>query len=170
MPASLKGLIAKLNNTTRLALEGAAVLCKSFTHTDVSVEHYLFKLLEAGPDTDVPILCRRYGVDPSKVAMDLQKLMNRMHRGHAGTPAFNPALVQMLCEAWVLGSVDYNCSRIRGGLLLLALFTHDELGARVRDFSSEFRKFPGEGLRRDWLTIVSGSVEQSLAVPASMAG
>jgi type VI secretion system protein VasG len=169
MPASLKGLIAKLNTSTRLSLEGAAVLCKSFTHRDVSVEHYLFKLLEAGSDTDVPLLCRKYGVDPSRLAIDLQKLFSRTPRGHNGTPGFHSALVQMLSEAWLLGSIDYNCSRIRGGLLFLALFTHEELGARVRDFSPELRKISGDTLRKDWLAIVAESTEDARAASASSA-
>ena len=47
MGVSLKGLIGKLNDETRSAMEGAAGLCLSRTHYDVEIEHYLMKLLDS---------------------------------------------------------------------------------------------------------------------------
>ena len=47
MSVNLKSLIAKLNDTTRGALEAAAGLCLSRTHYDVEIEHFLMKLLDS---------------------------------------------------------------------------------------------------------------------------
>jgi type VI secretion system protein VasG len=41
MNINLKGLIGKLDDTCRRALEGAAGLCLSRTHYDVDIEHLL---------------------------------------------------------------------------------------------------------------------------------
>lgn len=41
MNVTLKALVAKLNDTCRVALEGAAGLCLTRTHYDVDVEHFL---------------------------------------------------------------------------------------------------------------------------------
>ena len=46
MNVTLKALVAKLNDTCRVALEGAAGLCLTRTHYDVDVEHFLTKLCE----------------------------------------------------------------------------------------------------------------------------
>ncbi len=45
MNINLKGLIGKLDDTCRRALEGAAGLCLSRTHYDVDIEHLISKLL-----------------------------------------------------------------------------------------------------------------------------
>jgi len=46
MGLNLRSLIAKLNDTARLALEASAGFCLSRTHYDVEIEHYLMKLLD----------------------------------------------------------------------------------------------------------------------------
>jgi len=52
MNVNLKSLVARLNDVTRNALEGAAGLCLSRTNYDVEVEHILAKILEQD-DTDL---------------------------------------------------------------------------------------------------------------------
>ena len=47
MANTLKSIVAKLNDTTRETLEGAAGLCLARTHYDVEIEHFLMKLLDA---------------------------------------------------------------------------------------------------------------------------
>jgi len=47
MSVNLKGLIGKLNDTTRGALEAAAGLCLARTHYDIEIEHVLLKLLDS---------------------------------------------------------------------------------------------------------------------------
>ncbi len=44
MTANLKGLIGKLNDTTRNTLEAAAGFCLARTHYDIEIEHFLLKL------------------------------------------------------------------------------------------------------------------------------
>jgi ATP-dependent Clp protease ATP-binding subunit ClpA len=46
MGVNLKSLIGKLNDTMRLALEGAAGLCLVRTHYDIEIEHVLATLLD----------------------------------------------------------------------------------------------------------------------------
>src|SRR5262245_37790996 len=58
MNVNLKSLIARLNETCRSALEGAAGLCLSRTNYDVDIEHYLLKLIERA-DTDLARIFRQ---------------------------------------------------------------------------------------------------------------
>ena len=57
MPANLRSLIGKLNDTARKAMEGAAGLCLARTHYDIEVEHFLLKALDAA-DGDLSLILR----------------------------------------------------------------------------------------------------------------
>ena len=58
MDLDLKGLIRKLDRTCTRALEGAAGLCVSRTHYEVTVEHMLAVLVEDANADVGPILDR----------------------------------------------------------------------------------------------------------------
>jgi type VI secretion system protein VasG len=62
MMVNLKGLIGKLNDPTRNALEAAAGFCLARTHYDIEIEHYLLKLLDS-PDGDFPRILTNVGTE-----------------------------------------------------------------------------------------------------------
>src|ERR671932_245405 len=126
MTVNLRALVGKLNSTTRGAVEAAAGLCLSRTHYDVEIEHFLVKLLDA-TDSDIAFILRHYGVDRSRLAADLARSLDKLKTGNARTPALSPSLVNLLTEAWTLGSVDYGGAQVRSGYVLLALVATDEL-------------------------------------------
>ena len=162
MNVNLRSLIDKLNHETRSALEGAAGLCLSRTHYDVEVEHYLLKLLDQ-TDGDVAYILKHREINRSRLASDLTRALDRLKSGNARTPALSPSLNKMLTEAWLIGSVDYGATKIRTGYTILALAADDELRRLTQEASREFGKIAGEGLRKDFSTIVEGSVEEGLA-------
>ena len=163
MSINLKSLIAKLNDTTRSALEGAAGLCVSRAHYDIEIEHYLLKVLESS-DNDVAAILRHFGTDKSRLTADLQRAMDRLKSGNARSPAFSPTLVKMLSEAWTLASIEYDAGSIRTGLTLLALLQNEELARLVKEITSELRKIDPEGLRLAFYDIVSTSRERQSAL------
>ena len=169
MPVNLRGLIAKLNATTRGAVEAAAGLCLSRTHYDVEVEHYLVKLLD-NTDSDFGFIVRQYAIDRSRLAADLTKSLDHLKTGNARTPAFSPHLARMLTEAWTIGSLDYGASQVRTGHTIVALLADDDLSRMVKEISREFTKIPVESLRKDLLTITAHSAEEGLAQHATESG
>src|SRR2546429_1269545 len=160
MSVNLRALIAKLNPTTRGAVEAAAGLCLSRTHYDVEVEHYLVKLLDS-TDSDFAFVLRHYAIDRSRLASDLAKSLDHLKTGNARTPAFSPHLARMLTEAWTLGSVDYGAGQVRTGHTILALLAEDDLARMVKDVSREFTKIPVESLRKDLPAITAQSAEEA---------
>jgi type VI secretion system protein VasG len=72
----------------------------------------------------------------------------------------------MLTEGWLIGSVDYGAGKIRTGHAIVALATNDELSRLMRDTSKEFKKIPGEALKKDFEAIVAESSEEAGAVAA----
>ncbi len=169
MGLNLKSLIGKLNDTSRGALEGAAGLCLSRTHYDIEIEHVLMKLLDVS-DCDAARIFRQYGIDTSKLSKELTRSLDKLKSGNARTPAISPSVLKMMTEAWTVASIDFNAPHIRTGHLILAIVTNDELARIMRDVSKELQKIQAEGLRKDFLTIVSGSQEEEHAVDAAEAG
>ncbi|MEA2632170.1 MAG: type secretion system protein VasG, partial [Chloroflexota bacterium] len=129
-------LIKKLNKTCLDALQAAAGLCLSRTNPSVEIEHWLLKLAEAR-DTDLARLFRHYEVDPSRLQGDLTRAIDRFRTGNARTPVLSTQIDELIREAWILASVQYRATRIRSGMLLLALLSHDELGRLAREASRE---------------------------------
>jgi len=104
--ANLRSIVAKLNDTMRGTLDGAAGLCVARTHYDVEIEHFLTKLLDAS-GSDFAGIVQHFGVDKARLAGELARSLDKLKSGNARTPALSPTLVKMLTEAWTLGSIDF---------------------------------------------------------------
>jgi type VI secretion system protein VasG len=158
MTANLKGLIGKLNDTTRNALEAAAGFCLARTHYDIEVEHFLLKLLDT-TDSDFPRILKQFGVDKSRLTGDLTRSLDKLKAGNARTPAFSPTLTDMLSEAWTIGSIDFGSAQVRTGFCILAIATSGDLSRLMREVTREFQKISAEALHKDFWNIVAGSPE-----------
>ncbi len=165
MSVSLKSLIGKLNDATRNAVEAAAGFCLSRTHYDIEVEHYLMKLMDQ-TDSDFNRILRHFGAEKSRFTAELTRSLDKLKSGNARNPAFSPTLLKMLTEAWTLGSINYGAGQIRSGFTILALASHEDLARLMREVSREFQKIQPEGLRKDFLSIVTGSPEDIMTAPA----
>jgi type VI secretion system protein VasG len=172
MTANLKGLIGKLNDTTRNALEAAAGFCLARTHYDIEVEHFLLKLLDV-TDSDLPRILKQFGVDKSRLTGDLTRSLDKLKSGNARTPAFSPTLTDMLSEAWTIGSIDFGSAQVRTGFCILAIASSGDLSRLMREVTREFQKISAEGLHKDFWNVVAGSPEDqetAQAVPIGIEG
>ena len=158
MTANLKGLIGKLNDTTRNSLEAAAGFCLARTHYDIEVEHFLLKLLDV-TDSDLPRILKQFGVDKSRLTGDLTRSLDKLKSGNARTPAFSPTLTDMLSEAWTIGSIDFGSAQVRTGFCILAIAASGDLARLMREVTREFQKISAEALHKDFWNIVAGSPE-----------
>ncbi len=172
MTANLKGLIGKLNDTTRNTLEAAAGFCLARTHYDIEVEHFLLKLLDV-TDSDLPRILKQFGVDKSRLTGDLTRSLDKLKSGNARTPAFSPTLTDMLSEAWTIGSIDFGSAQVRTGFCILAIASSGDLSRLMREVTREFQKISAEALHKDFWNIVAGSPEDqetAQAVPIGIEG
>jgi type VI secretion system protein VasG len=163
---NLKSLIAKLNESTRAALESAAGLCVSRAHYDIEIEHYLLKTLDSS-DNDIAAILRHFGIDKSRFTADLQRSLDKLKSGNARSPSFSPTVVKMLTEAWTLASIEYDSGTVRTGLTLLALLQNEELARVVKEITGELRKLDPEALRASFYDIVSTSRERQAPLGAA---
>ena len=158
MALSREGLVAKLNATSRSALEEAARLCVARTHYEVDIEHYLLKLAEMS-DADIAAIFRYFEIEASRVSRDLTRALDRMKSGNSRNPAISPRIVKLLSEAWSLGSLEYSATQIRSAFILTALLTSDSLSHFATTSCPEFAKISVESLRSELLSICANSVE-----------
>jgi type VI secretion system protein VasG len=168
MSTNLKALIDKLNDTTRKALESAAGLCVARTHYDIEIEHYLLKTLDSS-DTDVGAILKHFGIDRSRLTKELERSLDSLKSGNARSPAFSPAVVKMLSEAWTVASIDFSAGSIRTGFTLLALLGDEELARMVKDISKELQLINADGLRASFYDIVAKSNEAQTSLGADSA-
>jgi type VI secretion system protein VasG len=169
MAINLKSLIGKLNDTTRNALESAAGLCVARRHYDVEAEHFLLKLLDQ-TEGDFARIANHFGIDKSRLTGELNRSLDKLKTGNARTPAISPHVVDMLTGAWTTGSIDFNAGEVRTGFAILALINNDDLRREMREVSKEFQKIDGDTLRKDFVKIVEGSEEETVAATAAPAG
>jgi type VI secretion system protein VasG len=162
MGINLKSLIAKLNDPTRAALEGAAGLCLSRTHYDIEVEHFLTKLLDSSSG-DFAAILKHFEIDKSRLTAELSRSMDKLKSGNARTPAISPTVLKMLTTAWTVGSIDFNAGQVRTGFVIVALATDEDLSRLMRDVSKEFQKINPDALRKDLMGIVAMSSETTTA-------
>jgi type VI secretion system protein VasG len=166
MVPNIQALVGKLNTTSRNALEDAAGLCLSRTHYDIEIEHVLLKLLDT-PACDFAFIVRAFGVDPSRLAADLVRSLDKLKSGSARIPAMSPGVLTMLREAWTFGSLEYDAALIRTGFLIVALVDTPELVRMIGPVSAELKKIKAESLRKDFASIATQSEEEKQQVPAA---
>lgn len=166
MTLNLKSLVSKLNDTTRRALEGAAGLCLSHTNYNVEIEHWLVKLLEQ-PNIDLAKLLRYYEIDSSRLEGQLTRAIESFKTGNSRPPSLSATIVDLVREAWVLASVEYQSPAIRSGHLVLALVSQPELARLVKESAAELAKISAESLQKELPDITADSDEDvAIAAPA----
>ncbi|MDG3821079.1 type VI secretion system ATPase TssH [Pseudomonas aeruginosa] len=115
----LAALLGRLNLLCRHALEEAGSLCIAQHGTEVTASHLFFKLLDQ-PLCDVRLILDDVSLSVDEVRRALASAFRDEPDANEHYPAFSPLLVELLQEAWLLGSIELGQTEIRGGTLLLA--------------------------------------------------
>ncbi len=156
----IKSLLRRLNSHCTSALEGAAGLCVSRTHYEVTVEHLLVKLLE-NPQADLALILRHFEVDPGKLQKNVEQSLEELKTGNAGKPVFSPLLMEWVQEAWLTASVDLEEARVRSGAMLVAFLSRSrQLGAG--SYLDRLNVISRDALLSAFWDIVKGSVEKAV--------
>ncbi len=154
----IKSLLGRLNAYCTRSLEAAAGYCVSRTHYEVTVEHFMAKLLEE-PQSDLPLIFRQFDIDPGRVQKAIEETVEEFRTGNAAKPVFSPLLMELFQEAWLVASVDLEENRLRSGALLLAILSKPTQFATGRyvDLLTTISK---DALHSQFWDIVKSSVEK----------
>ncbi|MDR5827232.1 type VI secretion system ATPase TssH [Caballeronia sp. LP006] len=113
-------LLRRLNPHCSRTLEAAASLCQTRLSDEITVEHWLLKLIEAD-DGDIPAILKHYDIDIDAVWNALLAAINRLPRNLRGMPSISIQLASMLQDAWTLASREDIDGKIRSAHLLRAI-------------------------------------------------
>jgi len=163
----IKGLLTRLNPFCTGKLQDAAGLCVSRTHYEVTVEHFLAKILE-DQASDWPLIFRQYDVDPGRVQKLLEETMEGFASGNAARPAFSPLLLELFQDAWMMASIDLAEKKIRSGAVLLAFLAKPGFYASGR-YADMIKTIGRETLMKEFWTMAKASVEHEVAAAADAA-
>ncbi|AXF22837.1 type VI secretion system ATPase TssH [Burkholderia pyrrocinia] len=119
-PRDTTHLLRLLNPHCVNALEAAVSLCQTRLADEITVEHWLLKLLEA-EDGDIPAILRHYGIDIDTVRDALIAAIEHLPRNLRGKPALSPQLALTLQNAWLHAASETDDTTIRSGNLLQAI-------------------------------------------------
>ncbi len=119
-------LLRRLNPYCAQALAGAATLCQTRAHAEITVEHWLLKLLEQG-EGDITVIARRYEWDMDSLWQGLLSHLDTLPRTVQGKPQLSAALQQLIKNAWLDASLQENAEAVRSVHLLAALIATPSL-------------------------------------------
>ncbi|MCW8278228.1 type VI secretion system ATPase TssH [Pseudomonas sp. PCH199] len=118
-------LLRRLNPYCAQALSAAASLCQSRAHAQISIEHWLLKLLEQG-EGDLTLIARRYEWDMDALWRGLLDHLDTLPRSVQGKPQLCGRLQELIKNAWLRASLEGNDS-VRSAHLLGELLTNPDL-------------------------------------------
>jgi type VI secretion system protein VasG len=164
----IKSLLLRLNPYLTNSLQAAAGLSVSRTHYEVTVEHLFIKLLE-DMQSDWGLIATACDIDTGRLRRALEAVLEDYKTGNSGKPAFSPALLELLQDAWLTSSVDLQERYIRSGAVLLAFLTKPvAYGDSV--YIDVLKGINRENLIRDFWTLTKGSQEKALPAGAPVSG
>ncbi|NDL09980.1 type VI secretion system ATPase TssH [Photorhabdus bodei] len=114
-------LLRRLNPYCAQALAAAATLCQTRAHAEITVEHWLLKLLEMG-EGDITVIARHYQWDMNTLWQTLLAALDRLpYNINHQRPRLSDRLWRLLQVAWEVASQDAGNEFIRSAHLLQAL-------------------------------------------------
>lgn len=164
----LKALLNKLNRHIKQSLEGAAGLCVQRSHYEVSIEHLLLKLTD-DEKGDVQEILRHYEIEPADFIKSLHRAVESLRTGNPGKPVFARSMIEMLQEAWLISSVEFDAGHLRSGAIMLSIAMNPGR-TNLEDFTDVFDKISAEDLRKNFGDIVIGTSEDEEAAAAALGG
>lgn len=158
----VKTLLEKLNDYCARALENAASFASTRTHYEVTLDHFVIKLMEEG-GSDFDRALTHFEIDQDQLWQEILEHMATFNANNQGKPGFSPVLFQWLEKAYIASSLHYEMEQIRSISLLDALI---EMSPTLPGSAYQvLDNIPLDMLRKNYEAIIDGSVEAESYVP-----
>ncbi len=118
-----KSLVDRLNSVCRAALEAAAYNCLDRGQYEITIEHFLLRLLDQSGG-DISLLLKELEIEPEIVQKYFERQVELMKTGNNGRPQFSPLLHDFFSNAWLISSLELHGDRIRSGAFWAAYFLY----------------------------------------------
>jgi type VI secretion system protein VasG len=158
----VRTLLEKLNDYCARALENAAAFASTRTHYEVTLDHFVIKLMEEG-GSDLDRVLSHFDIDQDQLWQDILEHMATFNANNQGKPGFSPVLFQWLEKAYIASTLHYNQNQIRSIALLDALV---EMSPTLPGSAYQILdNIPLDTLRKNYESIIDGSVEAETYSP-----
>lgn len=158
MSVPRRALFGKLNLTLFRAIESATAFAKLRGNPYVELVHWLHQLWQL-PDGDFQRIARHYKIDLVYVERDFTSALSALPAGASSISDFSHHIELAVERAWVLGTIGFGDSSVRGAWLIAAMVGNPELRRVLLGISLQFQKIPSDGLDESLPAIVAGSAE-----------
>ncbi|WGE43127.1 type VI secretion system ATPase TssH [Actinobacillus equuli] len=162
---NLAATLGALNDVSKLMLEESAAYAISCGESEVLPAHLLLKSLE-NPFSDVRFILNKLNISHEELIALLLRSNQNSNDNINSVPSFSPLLIEMLQEAWLLGSLEFEQTQIRSATIFLALTLNASryLPTSAASFLNQLNK---ETLRHSLLEFAKGSAESQTSQESS---
>lgn len=116
----IKLLLDSLNSLCRKTLEEAALYCASRAHYEITVQHWLYALVQE-ERCDLALMLLSQDISLVDFKQAVLGSLEGMPTGNSAKPSISPQLFEWVQDAWLIGSIDLHAAKVRSAALLLAL-------------------------------------------------
>ena len=154
---NLSSTLGALNDTSKLVLEEAAAYAIGAGESEVLPSHFLLKSLD-NPFSDVRFILNKLKLEHEELSSLLIRSNQSENMNIGSVPSFSPLLIEMLQEAWLLGSLEHNQIQLRTATIFLSLVLNATryLPTSAANYLNQINK---ENLRQSLITLAEGSAE-----------
>ena len=154
---NLSSTLGALNDTSKLVLEEAAAYAIGAGESEVLPSHFLLKSLD-NPFSDVRFILNKLKLEHEELSSLLIRSNQSENINIGSVPSFSPLLIEMLQEAWLLGSLEHNQIQLRTATIFLSLVLNATryLPTSAANYLNQINK---ENLRQSLITLAEGSAE-----------
>ncbi|HEX7933490.1 MAG TPA: type VI secretion system ATPase TssH [Paraburkholderia sp.] len=158
MSVSRQALFRKLGTALFQSAESATAFCKLRGNPYVELVHWLHQILQLA-DSDLHRVLRHCGIDLAVLERDMTRALTALPAGASSISDFSHYVDEAVERAWVLATLSFGDTRVRGGWLVAALVGTPELRRVLLSISPAFAKIPVEGLQEMLPAWIDGSPE-----------
>jgi type VI secretion system protein VasG len=158
---SKAALFGKLNNLGYKALEGSTVFAKLRGNPYVELAHWLHQIVQ-NQDSDLHRVVRRFEINPSVLATDMQTALDKMARGADGIRDISATLLDAVERGWIYASLQFREFQVRTGHVVYACRKTPDLDKVLIGISREFAKIPADVFAKEYTKIVGESPEHGM--------
>lgn len=179
----LQSLVKRLTPDMKTSLESAAGECVQRNHFSIELEHWFVQLLQQ-PMMGWKKAVEQTGMASESILEQLNNYLATLPRGNDSAPSLSPQLVELLKDAWMIGSLNHAQLSINEFHVLIVLKQRIEQGAYNGALSTWIKSLSSEWLNRqsiattaathfssasalsDQSQVMVGSDEGSMSTPA----
>ena len=161
----IRPLLERLNPRCTALLENSVGQCVSREQYEVRFEHFMLAALDEPSLNDIGASCQFFGVDVPALVRALRHELEGLSGGNTAKPAFCPRLLDVLEEAWVISSLQWQISSIRSGAIFAAGIRQGTL--RLNDWNRLLEPVSVDVLIRDIVRIAARGTEEDASRSAA---